>query len=63
MNGVREFLWPMAYRALQAFNKERKMNRLAAVFLVKKVFPPVGYKINSHIKMKGDKIPIDGNIS
>jgi len=63
MNGVRESLWPMAYRALQICNKEHKTNRLTAVSLVKGAFPPVGYKINSHIKMKGDKIPIDGDIS
>ncbi|MBD2303552.1 hypothetical protein H6G28_34190 [Nostoc sp. FACHB-190] len=62
MDGTRFTLWFMNHRAFIVFNKETKQDRQSAEKLVKQAFPTVPYSENSHIKIKGNKSPFDGDL-
>jgi RNA-directed DNA polymerase len=62
MDGSRFSLWNMHHKAFKVFNKEAKQNKVSAETLVKQAFPSVPYSENSHIKVKGNKSPFDGDL-
>jgi RNA-directed DNA polymerase len=63
MDGARNSLWYLNYRAWKAFNKETKQDRCSTTKLVEKAFPKVPCSQNGHINVKGTKSPYDGDMS
>jgi len=62
MSNARNSLWFINHRAWKVFNKESKNDRESTTRLIEKAFPKVPYSINSHINVKGNKSPYDGDI-
>ncbi|NJN13945.1 MAG: RNA-dependent DNA polymerase [Richelia sp. RM1_1_1] len=62
LDGSRFSLWHLNHRTFKVFNREKKQDRHKAEKLVKQAFPPVPYSENSHIMVKGDKSPFDGDL-
>jgi len=62
MSNARNSLWFINHRAWKVFNKETKNDRYSTTRLIEKAFPTVPYSENSHISVKGDKSPFDGDI-
>ncbi|MCS6283415.1 MAG: RNA-dependent DNA polymerase, partial [Dolichospermum sp.] len=63
MDGTRNSLYHIQYRAFKVFNKEKKQNRYSSKKLLDKAFPTVPYSENKHINVKGEKSPYDGDLS
>jgi 5-methylcytosine-specific restriction endonuclease McrA len=63
MDGSRNSLYHIQYRAFKVFNKETKQNRHSSKQLLDKAFPAVPYSENKHINVKGEKSPYDGDLS
>jgi len=63
MNGARNSLFPIQYRAFKVFKKETKQNCYSCKKLLDKAFPNVSYSENNHINVKGEKSPYDGDIA
>ena len=63
MDGSRNSLYHIQYRAFQVFNKETKQNRDTSKSLLGKAFPKVPYSENKHINVKGEKSPYDGDVT
>jgi RNA-directed DNA polymerase len=63
MDGSRNSLYHIQYRAFQVFNKETKQNRDTSKTLLDKAFPKVPYSENKHINVKGEKSPYDGDVT
>ncbi|HYX16620.1 MAG TPA: reverse transcriptase domain-containing protein [Nostoc sp.] len=61
MDGARNSLWFLNYRAYTVFNKEPKQTRHTSKELTKKAFPTVPYSENKHVMVKGTKSPYDGD--
>jgi RNA-directed DNA polymerase len=62
MSGSRFSLWFMSHRAYTVFNKETKNTKESSRKLVSEAFPTVSYSLGSHIMIKGDKSPYDGDL-
>jgi 5-methylcytosine-specific restriction endonuclease McrA len=62
MNGSRNSLYHIQFRAFKVFNKETKQDRYSCKKLLDKAFPAVPYSENKHINVKGNKSPYDGDI-
>jgi 5-methylcytosine-specific restriction endonuclease McrA len=62
MSGSRFSLWFMNERTRVVFNKETKNTKESSVELVKKAFPTVPTSVNSHVMVKGNKSPYDGDL-
>jgi group II intron reverse transcriptase/maturase len=63
MDGSRFSLWHIQNRAFRVFNKESKQDRYTSKKLLEKAFPAVPYSENKHVNVKGDKSPLDGDVS
>ena len=63
MEGSRNSLYHIQYRAFQVFNKETKQNRDTSKALLVKAFPKVPHSENKHINVKGEKSPYDGDVA
>ena len=63
MDGSRNSLYHIQYRAYRIFNKETKQNRYTSKILLDEAFPTVSYSENKHINVKGNKSPFDGDLS
>ena len=63
MDGARNSLYFMEYRAFKVFNKEKRQNRYTSKALLDKAFPSVSYSENAHVNVKGEKSPYDGDFS
>ena len=63
MDGSRDSLYFIQYRAFNRFNKEARQNRYSSKKLLNQAFPSVPYSENKHINVKGDKSPFDGDIT
>ncbi|MDD1453586.1 reverse transcriptase N-terminal domain-containing protein, partial [Dolichospermum sp. ST_sed7] len=63
MDGARNKLYHIQYRAFRVFNKETKQNRHTSKQLLDKAFPAVPYSENKHINVKGEKSPYDGDLT
>lgn len=63
MSGSRFSLWFLNHRTFRVFNKEVKNTRYSSTKLVEKAFPYVPYSQNSHVMVKGNKSPFDGDIN
>jgi RNA-directed DNA polymerase len=63
MDGARNSLFYIKYRAGKKFNKERKQNRYSVSKLIEKSFPNVPYSENRFVCVKGDKSPYDGDLN
>jgi RNA-directed DNA polymerase len=61
MDGARNSLYHIQYRAYTVFNKETKQDRYSSKKLLDKAFPPVPYSENRHVMVSGEKSPYDGN--
>ncbi len=62
MEGSRDSLYFIQYRAFKVFNKETKQNRDTSKILLDKAFPAVPYSENKHINVRGNKSPFDGDL-
>jgi RNA-directed DNA polymerase len=63
MDGAKFSLYYTECRAFKVFNKETKQNSNSSKQLLDKAFPSVPYSENSHIMVKGDKSPYDGDLT
>jgi RNA-directed DNA polymerase len=63
MDGSRNSLYHIQYRAYKVFNKETKQSRYTSKALLDKAFPSVSYSENKHINVKGEKSPYDGDVT
>jgi RNA-directed DNA polymerase len=63
MDGSRNSLAHIQYRAFKVFNKEAKQNRYTTKKLLDRAFPKVPYAENKHINVKGTKSPYDGDVA
>ncbi len=63
MDGLRNLLYRIQYKAFKVFNKETKQNRYSYKKLLDKAFPTVSYSENNYINVKGEKSPYDGDIA
>ncbi len=63
MDGSRNSLYHIQYRAYKLFNKETKQNRDTSKALLDKAFPSVPYSENKYINVKGEKSPYDGDVT
>jgi RNA-directed DNA polymerase len=63
MSETRFSLWFLSHRTYTVFNKETKNDRDSSKKLIDKAFPTVSYSENSHINVKGDKSPYDGDLT
>ena len=62
MSGSRFSLWFMNHKTHTVFNKETRNTRESSTALVKKALPSVPYSLGSHVIVKGDKSPYDGDL-
>ena len=62
MEGSRFRLSSSRLKAFKVFNREAKQDRYTSKTLLDKAFPSVPYSENSHIKVKGNKSPYDGDL-
>jgi RNA-directed DNA polymerase len=62
MDGSRNSLYFIQYRAFKVFNKETKQNRYTSKKLLDKAFPTVPYSENRFVNVKGTKSPYDGDM-
>lgn len=62
MDGSRNSLYHIQYRAFKVFNKEAKQDRYSCKQLLDKAFPAVPYSESRHINVKGNKSPYDGDM-
>lgn len=53
----------MAKKAEIVFRKQKTVNRVESVSLVKKGFPAISYSENKFVCVKGDKSPYDNDIT
>ncbi len=63
MDGSRNSLYHIQYRAFKVFNKETKQNCYTSKQLLDKAFPAVPYSESKHINVKGKKSPYDGDLT
>jgi RNA-directed DNA polymerase len=63
MSGSRFSLWFLSHRVHTVFNKETKNNHESSLKLVQKAFPTVPYSQNTHVMVKGNKSPYDGDLT
>ena len=63
MDGSRNSLYHIQFRAYKVFNKETKQNRYTSKSLLDRAFPAVPYSENKHINVKGEKSPYDGDVT
>jgi group II intron reverse transcriptase/maturase len=63
MDGSRFSLCHIQKRTYKIFNKETKQNRHTSKKLLDKAFPKVSYSENSHVNVKGNKSPYDGDLT
>ncbi|PHJ57221.1 DNA polymerase [Nostoc linckia z18] len=63
MDGSRFSLWHTRNRAWKVFKKESKITKESTDKLIEKAFPKVPYSENSHINVKGNKSPFDGDLT
>jgi RNA-directed DNA polymerase len=61
MDGARNSLYHIEYRAYKVFNKETNQDRHSSKKLLDKAFPRVSYSEGKHINVKGNKSPYDGD--
>jgi RNA-directed DNA polymerase len=62
MSNTRDSLWFISHRAWKVFNKETKNDKNSTTKLIEKAFPKVSYSENSHISVKGNNSPFDGDL-
>jgi RNA-directed DNA polymerase len=62
MSRAKFSLFHIQKRAYRVFNKEAKQNRYSCKELLDKAFPSVSYSEHTHIKVKGNKSPYDGDM-
>lgn len=60
LSGSKFSMWALQHRAFVKFNTSSR-NRYEAAKLCGKAFPYVGYSLNQHRLVKGDKSPFDGD--
>ncbi len=63
MSGTRDSLWFLNHRTYMVFNKETKNDRESSIKLVRKAFPTIPQSQGTHVMVKGDKSPYDGNLT
>jgi RNA-directed DNA polymerase len=63
MDGSRNSLYHIQFRAFKVINKETKQNRYTSKALLDKAFPSVPYSENKHVNVKGEKSPYDGDVA
>lgn len=63
MDGARNSLYYIQYRAFKVFNRENKQNRKSSKQLLNQAFPPIPYSENKFVVVKGDKSPYDGDVT
>lgn len=63
MDGSRFSLYHTQKRTYKIFNRETKQNRYTSKKLLDKAFPKVSYSENTHVNVKGNKSPYDGNLT
>jgi group II intron reverse transcriptase/maturase len=63
MDGSRFSLYHIQKRTYKIFNRETKQNRHTSKKLLDKAFPKVSYSENSHVNVKGNKSPLDGDLT
>ncbi|NMG23047.1 group II intron reverse transcriptase/maturase [Brasilonema bromeliae] len=63
MNASKHSLWFINHRTWKVFRKETKMNGESTNKLIEKAFPSVPYSENTHVNVKGNKSPYDGDIN
>jgi RNA-directed DNA polymerase len=61
MDGSKFSLWHIMSRAYKVFNQETKNSRYLSKKLLDKAFPKVPYSESTHVKVKGNKSPFDGD--
>ncbi|MEO1378491.1 MAG: HNH endonuclease [Cyanobacteria bacterium J06635_10] len=62
MDGSRFSLWFLAKRTETIFRKQKSIDRIKSVDLVKRAFPAVPWKENDFVNVKGDRSPYDGGL-
>lgn len=60
LSGSKYSMWNLRYRANRKFNTKSR-NLEEAIRLSEEAFPKVGYGLNQHTPVKGDKSPFDGD--
>lgn len=63
MDGSKNSLYFIQKRAFKVFNKEARHNRHTSKQLLDLAFPAVPYSENQHINVKGNKSPLDGDLT
>ena len=63
MDGSRNSLYHIQYRAFKVFNKETNQDRYTSKSLLVEAFPAVPHSENKHINVKGEKSPYDGDVA
>ena len=63
MDGSRFSLWHTRNRTWKVFNKETKLTKESTTRLIEKAFPKVSYSENTHVMVKGNKSPYDGDLT
>jgi RNA-directed DNA polymerase len=61
MDGSRNSLYFMTYRAYKVFNKETKLDRYSSKKLIDIAFPAVPYSESKFVMVASEKSPYDGN--
>ncbi len=62
MDGARNSLYFIEYRAFKVFNKEKKQDRHSSKKLLDQAFPAISYSENKFVNVKGNKSPFDGDL-
>lgn len=55
-------LWSLRLWVWKFIRKQGRYNRHQTNKVIKRAFPKISWKVNSHIKVKGDKSPFDGDM-
>lgn len=63
MDGSRFSLWHTRNRTWKVFNKETKLTKESTTELIEKAFPKVPYSENTHVMIKGNKSPYEGDLT
>jgi group II intron reverse transcriptase/maturase len=63
MDGSRFSLYHTQHRTYKVFNKETKQDRHTSKKLLDIAFPAVSYSENKHVNVKGEKSPLDGDMT
>ena len=63
LDAARNSLYFIQARAFKVFNKEAKQNYFTTKKLIDRAFPRVPSAENSHVLVKGNKSPFDGDVT